>query len=90
MTTKHVIYLAGLETAPEQFDEKQAIADLGLPADTCFTSSNAAFPDMEKTVEKLLLEGAHEVFAIHATLDEAGRVKPFGEPMRVIGAPEAG
>ncbi len=84
-----VVYLCGTEHLPDTFDKAQAVTDLGLdPERTVFTASAEELPGFEETVQKLLTAGAGEVIGLHATLNEEGRVQPFGEPARFVQPPQ--
>ncbi len=81
---KTVIYICNLAERPDDFDEERMSRDLGLDgAETLFTASAEELPSFEPTVQQLIEQGERQVVCIHATLEEDGSIKPFGEPMIV-------
>ncbi len=81
-----VLYLAGTGNIDEEFDEENAICELGLdPGSTLLSASAPNFYDLHDAL-RLLIQGGHkriEALGVIQGLD--GKLKTLGEPMHLYG-----
>ena len=86
MRTGTVIYLTDAASTPLDFDEESAVLELGLDPDwTLVAASLNGFRALEEATLRLIERGAKSVQAVRAMLTEGGKLRLFGETMRVYG-----
>ena len=86
MKTGTVIYLTDAASVPADFDEEQAVVQLGLdPHWTLLAASHNGFTEMQEATLRLVERGAKSIEAIRAGLADNGKISLFGERMRLYG-----
>ena len=86
MRTGTVIYLTDAASVPADFDEEQAVIQLGMdPQWTRLAASLNGFDEMQEATLRLVERGANSIEAVCAGLGKNGQLSLFGPRLRVYG-----
>jgi len=81
-----VVYLTGASEVDDSFDEEKAFAELGFDSRmTLLAASASNYYDVMDATKILLERGAGRVEVAKAALEPGGKLRIFGEPLRLYG-----